>query len=155
MVDDRLFMMSTFIQCWFSDWSLQLLMFDGCSSFVPLCVSQSMRYEENLFYGNRGRPWVEEGNMQQEVTAITIFFSFLLGCIPVLEQPTGSVLPKLPSLRNVFAYFDFTKTVTYMGSFAGPTMKPLQIWHRGFSHWCFGWVNPFSDGWENLFFRWL
>ena len=78
---------------------------------------------------NTSRPWVEEGNLQQEVTAMMIFFSFLLGCIPVLEQPTGSVLPKLPSLRNVFCFFQFEKTVTYMGSFNGPTMKPLQIWH--------------------------
>ena len=38
-------------------------------------------------------------------------------------------LPKLPSLRNVFCFFQFEKTVTYMGSFNGPTMKPLQIWH--------------------------
>ena len=100
-----------------------------CSSFVPLCISQSMRYEENSFYGDRSRPWVEQGNLQQEVTAMMMFFSFLLDCIPVLEQPTGSVLPKLPSLRNVLWFFDFKKTVTYMGSFAGPTSKPLQIWH--------------------------
>ena len=42
---------------------------------------------------NTSRPWVEEGNLQQEVTAMMIFFSFLLSCIPVLEQTTGSGFP--------------------------------------------------------------
>ncbi|CAL1136356.1 unnamed protein product [Cladocopium goreaui] len=123
-----------------------------CSSFVPLCISQSMRYEENSFYGDRSRPWVEQGNLQQEVTAMMMFFSFLLDCIPVLEQPTGSVLPKLPSLRNVLWFFDFKKTVTYMGSFAGPTSKPLQIWHpsSGPGSLFAAIARPRPDGLDNL-----
>ena len=96
-----------------------------CYQMLELCPPLPLSKHER----NTSRPWVEEGNLQQEVTAMMIFFSFLLGCIPVLEQPTGSVLPKLPSLRNVFFFFQFEKTVTYMGSFNGPTMKPLQIWH--------------------------
>ncbi|CAL1171535.1 unnamed protein product [Cladocopium goreaui] len=123
-----------------------------CSSFVPLCISQSIRYEENSFYGDRSRPWVEQGNLQQEVTAMMMFFSFLLDCIPVLEQPTGSVLPKLPSLRNVLWFFDFKKTVTYMGSFAGPTSKPLQIWHpsSGPGSLFAAIARPRPDGLDNL-----
>ena len=119
-----------------------------CSSFVPLCISQSM----NSFYGDRSRPWVEQGNLQQEVTAMMMFFSFLLDCIPVLEQPTGSVLPKLPSLRNVLWFFDFKKTVTYMGSFAGPTSKPLQIWHpsSGPGSLFTAIARPRPDGLDNL-----
>lgn len=123
-----------------------------CSSFVPLCVSQSMRYEENSYYGDRSRRWVEEGNLQMEITSMMMFFSFLLGCIPALEQPTGSVLPKLPSLRNVLWFFDFKKTVTYMGSFGGPTSKPLQIWHpsSGPGSLFAAIARPRPDGLDNL-----
>ena len=81
-----------------------------------------------------------------------IFFSFMLGCIPVLEQPTGSVLPKLPSLRRVLWFFDFKKTVTYVGSYAGPTCKPLQIWHpsSGPGSLFEAIARPRPDGLDNL-----
>ena len=94
-----------------------------CSSFVPLCISQSMRYEENSFYGDRSRPWVEQGNLQQEVTAMMMFFSFLLDCIPVLEQPTGSVLPKLPSLRKCFVVLRLQEDSDLHGKLCWPNKQ--------------------------------
>ena len=100
-----------------------------CSSFVVLCLSASLRYPSNQFYGDTSRQWVEEGNLQQEVTALAMFVSILLGSIPVLEQPGSSCMMKLPSLSHVFSYFNFKKTVTYMGSFSGRFQKQLQLWH--------------------------
>ena len=100
-----------------------------CSSFVVLCLSGSLRYRCNRFCGDTSKPWVEVGNYQQEVTALCMFLCILLGSWPVLEQPGSSCMMKLPSLSHVFNFFNFKKTVTYMGSFGGPFQKPLQIWH--------------------------
>ena len=100
-----------------------------CSSFVSLCASVSLRNAFNDWLGNTERFFVREGNAQAEITAIGIFLAALCGLLPVLEQPSSSVMPRTPSLRNVFEFFGFYRQVVWMGAFSGPSPKPLQLWH--------------------------
>lgn len=100
-----------------------------CSSFVSLCVSVSLRHSSNSYLGDQSKQFVKEGNFQAEITSIGIFISWLCGCYPVLEQPISSVMPCLTSMRHVLTYCRFEKTICWMGSFNGPSPKPLQIWH--------------------------
>ena len=120
----------TFLDCLTSSKDRALHWFGTrCSSFVPLCQSVARRYPQNNFYGDTSRACVCDGNFQLEVTGLCMYLSMLLSCIPVLEQPLGSCMPNVPVLRNLFAWFGMIKTVTYMGCFSGPSVKPLQIWH--------------------------
>ena len=120
----------TFIDCLSSSKDRALHWFGTkCSSFVPLCQSVAQRYPQNNFYGDTNRACVCDGNFQVEVTGLCMFISMVLSCIPVLEQPLGSCMPHAPVLRNLLSWFGMVKTVTYMGCFSGPSVKPLQIWH--------------------------
>lgn len=100
-----------------------------CSSFVNLCISVSERNAFNAWLGNQERHFVQEGNQQAEVTALGIFLGALCGLLSILEQPTSSVMPRTPSLQNVFAFFNFHRQVVWMGAYSGPSPKPLQLWH--------------------------
>ena len=107
-----------------------------CSSFVSLCVSVSQRRAENLYYGDASRSFVAAGNAFLEITSLLYFLSTMLGNVTCPEQPLNSVLPLLPTLRNVLSYVQSQKVVTHMRAFNGPSVKPLQLWctHGGFSH---------------------
>ena len=45
-----------------------------------------------------------------------------------LEQPDNSCLHKCPPMRSVLSFVKALRVKTYLGAFAGPTCKPLQIW---------------------------
>ena len=100
-----------------------------CSSFVPLCVSQSKRRRENGFRGDETRPFVQSGNEQMCVASLVFFLSWLMGNSPMLEQPMSSVMPKLQPLALVLQFTGAARTVTWLGHFGGDSPKPLQLWH--------------------------
>ena len=54
--------------------------------------------------------------------------SYVMGLIPVLEQPLSSVLAECLSMKTVLEFSSSRRYVTYMGAFAGPSQKPLQLW---------------------------
>ena len=62
------------------------------------------------------------------VTALTMAFSFLCGCNPVLEQPLGSVMPKEEPLKFVLQAIGASKWVIYHGAYSAESRKPLQFW---------------------------
>ncbi len=99
-----------------------------CSSWVPLCSSVSKRKPENGFLGDTDRAFVITGNAQMVITSIIVFIGALLGHCIMLEQPLGSVLPKVKPLSTVLTFFKMHKFVTYGGAFGGPSVKPLQLW---------------------------
>ena len=96
---------------------------------VVVCLSFSQAFQQQLSGGSKQAVCVKDGNFQAEITSIGIFIGWLCGCYPVLEQPVSSVMPNLTSMRHVLSYCGFGKTICWMGSFNGPSPKPLQIWH--------------------------
>jgi hypothetical protein len=100
-----------------------------CKSFVRMCMHQSGRRKENDFEGNISRPFVASGNTLMQVTSLQIFFSRLVKAEAILEQPSGSCLPKLQPLASVLAFLETIKTTTWLGSFGADHPKPLQLWH--------------------------
>ncbi|CAL1163127.1 unnamed protein product [Cladocopium goreaui] len=99
-----------------------------CSSFVVLCRCQSQRTSANQFLGDVTRAFVRNGNGLMEVSALLYLLAFLLGLWPVIEQPTSSVLPDCLAMKVVLQFTRSVKCQTYMGSYGGPSQKPLQLW---------------------------
>lgn len=99
-----------------------------CSSFVVLCRHQSQRCEANGFLGNTQRPFVVLGNHLMEISCILFLVAHLVGLHVVIEQPGSSVMPLCRSMRSVLEVTTSRKFSTYMGSFNGPSVKPLQLW---------------------------
>ena len=99
-----------------------------CSSFTSLCLSVSLRGPENEYQGDTTRSFVVEGNSLLEITALQFFLGWLLGQLCVLEQPLGSCMPLLKSMRHVLHFTRSSKLVTYAGAFGARSVKPLQIW---------------------------
>ena len=99
-----------------------------CSSWVVLCRYQSNRYPDNGFLGDESRAFVRQGNCLMEVSALLYLLAHMVGLLPVLEQPTSSVMPDCPIMSAVLQFTSSKKTVTYMGQFNGPSQKPLQLW---------------------------
>ena len=99
-----------------------------CSSFVVLCRAVSQRNAENHYLGDTGRAFVSEGNNLMEITAMLYLIAFLCGLMPVLEQPSSSVLPGCLSMKLVLIFTKALKCTTYLGCFGGPSQKPLQLW---------------------------
>jgi len=66
-----------------------------CSSFVGMSKSHLKRSVENDFLGDISRSFVVVGNALCEVSSFLYFFGYLVDCLPLLEQPANSVLPKL------------------------------------------------------------
>ena len=62
------------------------------------------------------------------VTALTMAFAFVCGCSPVLEQPSGSFMPKAQPLKSVLQAIYASKTLVYHGAYSHTTQKPLQLW---------------------------
>ena len=100
-----------------------------CSSFVALCLAQSQRKESNGYRGDETRAFVRVGNQQMLVASLLFFLSSAMGNLPMLEQPSQSVLPLLEPLAGVLKFTAAVRTITWMGSFAGESPKPLQLWH--------------------------
>ena len=73
-----------------------------CSSWVPLCQSGSKRNKNNGWWGDMAKPWVVTGNCQMVVTSLMMALSWLCDNAPVLEQPSGSCMPKAEPLKGVF-----------------------------------------------------
>ena len=80
--------------------------------------------------GNTLRAFVRDGNRQADCLSLLVFFSCLVQNEPILEQPAGSVLPKMVPLKTVFEYFHFSKTSLRLGVYGAESMKPLHLWHR-------------------------
>ena len=80
--------------------------------------------------GNTIRAFVRDGNRQADCLSLLVFFSCLVQNEPILEQPAGSVLPKMVSLKTVFQYFHLLKTSLSLGVYGVESTTPLQIWHR-------------------------
>eukprot|EP00438_Fugacium_kawagutii_P007466 Skav236410 [mRNA] locus=scaffold7610:13607:14401:- [translate_table: standard] len=99
-----------------------------CSSFVGLCVSNSMRGPVNAFLGDRSREFVQVGNSLMICTAFLLFLCRLCGITTCLEQPLNSCMPLCPVLSSVLHFTQSAKIVTYLGAFGGPSAKPIQIW---------------------------
>ena len=57
-----------------------------------------------------------------------MFVAFLSLLKPVLEQPSGSVMPKAEPLRSVLAFIGADKVTCWHGAFGGESAKPLQLW---------------------------
>lgn len=102
-----------------------------CSSWVVVCRCQSQRTSANGFWGNTGREFVRKGNEQMIITSLIFLVACLRQNLPVLEQPLNSVMPRARPLLTVFQFVGASKTVTYLASFGGETVKPLQLWHVG------------------------
>ena len=70
-----------------------------------MCKAQSGRREENLYMVNTFRAFVRDGNRQADCLSLLVFFNCLVQNEPILEQPAGSVLPKMVPLKTVFQHF--------------------------------------------------
>ena len=98
-----------------------------CSSWVVLCRHQSQRCEANGFLGCQ-RPFVVLGNNLMMISCILFWVAHLVGLHVVLEQPSSSVMPLCRPMRTVLEVTCSRRFNTYMGSFNGPSVKPLQLW---------------------------
>ena len=99
-----------------------------CSSFVILCLAQSQRYDWNQWWGDTTRTFVRTGNSHMQVAAMMFLVSCVIGIMVCLEQPDNSCLHKCLPMRSVLSFVKAHRVKTYLGAFAGPTQKPLQIW---------------------------
>ena len=100
-----------------------------CSSWVVLCRHQSQRCEANGFLGCQ-RPFVVLGNNLMMISCILFWVAHLVGLHVVLEQPSSSVMPLCRPMRTVLEVTCSRRFNTYMGSFNGPSVKPLQLWSQ-------------------------
>ena len=75
-----------------------------CSSFLVVCMAQSMRQPDNLYRGDEGRSFVAKGNRLLGITSLIWFLSWLQDGHPALEQPANSVLPKAEPLASVLSF---------------------------------------------------
>ena len=99
-----------------------------CSSFTVLCRCQSRRMPENGYLGEAdGYNFVKTGNYLMEISSLIYFLCYLLSIWVALEQPQNSCMMDCASLKGVALYCNAKRYLTYMGSFGGPTVKPLQI----------------------------
>ena len=63
------------------------------------------------------------------VGSLIYFLAWITECMPLLEQPVESCLPKIKPLATVLSLTGATRTQTWHGSFGGKTPEPLQLWH--------------------------
>ena len=99
-----------------------------CSSFVSVNKINNKRSPANGHWGDVSREFVSRGNSQMVVTSLVYTVSRLCGNVPVLEQPTTSVMPKCQPLSSALLFFDSKKIVTWHGAFGGESAKALQLW---------------------------
>ena len=77
-----------------------------CSSFCGLCVAQTERSLQNPS-GNLSRNCVKNGNFMAMVSMMLFVLGWMLGACPVLENPAGNWIWKLPAVRQVFEHIEF------------------------------------------------
>ena len=78
-----------------------------------------------------GRAWIAVGllnDVAPVVTALTIAFSYFVGCNPVLEQPNTSVMVLADPLATVLSAIGATKWFVWHGAYSGESAKGLQLW---------------------------
>lgn len=106
-----------------------------CSSFLVICKWQSQRSCANNFLGDSSKQFVEVGNDLMARSSLLYFLAYLVSAEAVLEQPLNSMMPRTPPLSTVFSFLQSLsvqcRTVTWLGSFGGPTPKSIQLWHLG------------------------
>lgn len=101
-----------------------------CSSFLLICLSKSKRRQDNGYFGDVQRQFVQDGNHQMIVTSLLAFVARLLfGLDFILEQPMQSVLPRMQPLRAVLEFLGAVKCSTWLGQFGGESPKPLRLCH--------------------------
>ena len=61
------------------------------------------------------------------VTSLVMVVGHWTHCFPVLEQPTGSDMPKCEPLCSVLQHIGAGRIVTWHGAFDGESPKPLQL----------------------------
>ncbi|CAK9046694.1 unnamed protein product [Durusdinium trenchii] len=98
-----------------------------CSSWVPLCLSQSLRHESNGYLGDTSKVFIQNGNAQMVVSSLLMFVACLLGHIVSLEQPLSSVLPLCDLMDTVLKFIGVSKTVCYLGAYGAKSVKPVQL----------------------------
>lgn len=98
-----------------------------CSSFVQLCLSQSMRQSANSYLGDEGKEFVRQGNLLMSITALIMLIARWSGAVAILEQPVNSRMPLCPPLNGVLKFVKAERVVTYHKSFGAKTLKPLQL----------------------------
>jgi hypothetical protein len=76
-----------------------------CSSFCGLCVAQTERSLQNPS-GNLSRNCVKNGNFMAMVSMMLFVLGWMLGACPVLENPAGNWIWKLPAVRQVFEHIE-------------------------------------------------
>ena len=67
-----------------------------------MCKAQSGRRMDNLYTGHTFQAFVRDGKREADCLSLLAFFSCLVQNEPILEQPAGSVLPKMVPLKTVF-----------------------------------------------------
>ena len=101
-----------------------------CSSFVQICVSVSCRGLDNDWLGDEDKDFVRAGNLMMILSALLMLVAHLLKVEVLLEQPVTSVMPLCPTMKNVLSFIGMTRSVTYLGAFSGPSVKPIQVFHN-------------------------
>ncbi len=80
-----------------------------CSSFCGLCIAQTERSLQNP-EGNQSRTCVTNGNYMAQVSMMLFVLGWMLGAHPVLENPAGNWIWKLPCVTQVFRCIAITRT---------------------------------------------
>ena len=104
--------------CWFGT---------KCSSWVLLCLAQSNRRPENMYWGDTAKEFVQNGNALMAVTSFLYFIGRLLGHYCILEQPKTSCMPLVSLMASVLKYFHCFKCDTYLRSYGSASQKPVQL----------------------------
>ena len=92
-----------------------------CSSFVFMNSSNCKRTKENPA-GNTAYGPVKDGNRVALIAAFFYALAMLIGCKPVMEQPSGSMMFRLPIVAKVVAEFK-AKSATCVRCAFTPGMK--------------------------------
>lgn len=79
-----------------------------CSSFCGLCIAQTERSLDRP-EGNQSRTCVRNGNYMAQVSAMLFVLGWLLGANPVLENPLGNWIWKLPCITKIFSCITVTR----------------------------------------------
>lgn len=98
-----------------------------CSSFVILCRGPSQRREENSWWGDERKEWVQQGNKIMVRTALLGFLSHLVDCTFVIEQPCNSVMFKAPPMSTVLAVTGTSRINTWHNAFGAESPKPFTL----------------------------
>jgi hypothetical protein len=98
-----------------------------CSSFTWISRGIAKRSPSEP-WGDEGREFVANGNAQAIRLALQLLLSEFLHQFVVVEQPVSSLLSWVPPVRRVCEdILTVQYTTTWLGSFSGPTPKPIKL----------------------------